>query len=246
MAAQILAPAPGSCLVLADAEHFTGELLDHARTQTPFDLLTPMPRQPGLTKRFAQLPPESFQRCWAGLAMAKAPYTPGHSQAGPYPMIVQRHGEDPRQWHYNGFLCTADRPQVDLLTRDFPKRWHIEEFFNIHQDLGWHRAGTQNLHIRYGRMTMALLAQAALTQLRRKLGSAQQSWNAPQLASKLLRGLDGDIRVHGDTIVVTYYNAGPLKACREHFEHLPTRLAQENVNPQVPWLYNYRLDFRFK
>src|SRR5438132_12592865 len=35
------------------------------------------------------------------------------------------------------------------LSRDYPKRWHIEEFFNANQALGWKRAGTQNLHIRY-------------------------------------------------------------------------------------------------
>ena len=37
----------------------------------------------------------------------------------------------------------------------------MEEFFNAHQALGWDRAGTCNLNIRYGQMTMALVAQAA-------------------------------------------------------------------------------------
>ena len=246
LSAAILGPAARGALVLADMEHFTAELFDHVKGHTPFDLLTPMPRQPGLSQRIAALPPEAFQRCWAGLAMANVPYTPAHSHAGPYSMIVQRFGEDPRRWRFNSFLCTSDRPEVDLLTRDFPQRWHIEEFFNIHQALGWRVAGTQNLHIRHGRMTMALMAQAALHQLRQKLGPTLGTWNAQEFATKVLQGLDGDVRVEGDRIVVTYYNAKEILPYREQFEHLPARLAQEKVNPRIPWLYDYRLDFRFR
>ena len=29
-------------------------------------------------------------------------------------------------------------------------------------------------------------------------------------------------------------------------ETLPKKLAAENVNPEIPWLYNYKLDFRFR
>jgi len=246
MAEQILGPAADGSLVMADSEHFTADLLDHVATGTPFDLLTPMPCQAGIVRRIRALDDELFRRCWAGLAMAKVPYAPVHSQGGPYQMIVQRFGEDPRHFEYNSFLCTSDRPEVDLLTREYPQRWHIEEFFNIHQGLGWQRAGTQNLHIRYGRMTMALLAQAALTQLRKKLGAEEGSWNAEQFASKVLRGLDGDVRLQGDRVVVTFYDAGNVKPCREQFEHLPERLAREGVDPRVPWLYNYPLDFRFR
>lgn len=246
MAAEILGPAAKGGLVLADNEHFTAELFDDVRRRGLFDLLTPMPAQPGILRRCRSLPDSAFTRCWAGLAMAKVGYSPVHSQSGPYQMIVQRFGEDPRHYHYNSFLCSSQRPEVDLLTRDFPRRWHIEEFFNAAQSLGWQRAGTQNLHIRYGRMTMALIAQAALSQLRKRLGPVAGSWNAEQFASKLLRGLDGDVRVAGDRIVVTYYNAQMLHGCRDQFEHLPRRLASEAVDPRVPWLYNYRLDFRFK
>jgi hypothetical protein len=28
--------------------------------------------------------------------------------------------------------------------------------------------------------------------------------------------------------------------------NLPEKLKYEGINPQVPWLYNYKLDFRFK
>ncbi len=58
--------------------------------------------------------------------------------------------------------------EVDALTLQYRKRWHIEEFFNVYQKMGWKRAGTQNLHIRYGQMTLAPIAQACYTARRRR------------------------------------------------------------------------------
>jgi hypothetical protein len=115
-----------------------------------------------------------------------------------------------------------------------------------YQALGWKRAGTQNLEIRYGQMTMALLAQAAICQLRQKLGSPFADWDAAHLAESLFRGIEGDIRVHRETIVVTYYNALHADQLRPHYEDLPSRLESEGVDPRIPWLYNFKLDFRFK
>jgi len=33
---------------------------------------------------------------------------------------------------------------------------------------------------------------------------------------------------------------------RKYYTGLPDKLEQEGVDPRVPWLYNYKLDFRFK
>jgi hypothetical protein len=105
---------------------------------------------------------------------------------------------------------------VEALTRDYPKRWHVEEFFNKDQAPGWDRAGTQNVNIRYGHMTMALLAQAVRHQWRRRLGEPLSTWDAKHLAKDLLQSLEGDVRVSGDTIVVTYSNAPKAEIFREH------------------------------
>ncbi len=129
---------------------------------------------------------------------------------------------------------------------DYPKRWRVEEFFHTHQALGWNRAGTLNLHIRYGQMTMALLAQAALHQLRRRLEGPFSTWDAAHFAKSLLVGLEGDVRVRDDTIVVTFYNAPDANSLRTHYEHLPERLKQEHISPNIPWLYGFKLDFRFR
>jgi len=246
MAAEILGPQAQDALVVADTEHFASELLDHVSEQTPFDLLVPVPQQKHADRRARAIPPEAFRRHWAGWATTQVPYTPVKSHGGPYCLMVQRFGEHPEDWRFNSFLCTAERQEVQSLSCDYPDRWHIEEFFNIHQDLGWKRAGTQNLHIRYGQMTMALLAQGVLAQLRQRLPETLQGWNAKQFADRVLRGLDGDVRVRGQTIVVTFYGATELVRCRDAFENLPRKLAAEGVDPRIPWLYDYQLDFRFK
>jgi hypothetical protein len=103
-----------------------------------------------------------------------------------------------------------------------------------------------NLNIRYGQMTLALIAQAVIHQLRTRLGEPFCSWDATHLAKDLFFGMDGDVRVSGDTIIVTYYDAQNVRLLRDHYEQLPHKLLAENVNPEIPWLYNYRLDFRFR
>jgi hypothetical protein len=246
LAAHILDTKPGQTLVLADAEHFTVELLDKVKTQTNFDLLVPMPDQPSMRARLRELPSETFQPRWAGYATAKLAYTPKNSQAGPFYQYIQREGERPEEHHFKAFLSTTDRDEVESLTEDFPKRWHVEEFFNAHQALGWNRAGTCNLNIRYGQMTMALVAQAAIDQLRKRLASPTASWDAKHLAKAYFTGLEGDVRVEGNTILVTYYNAADAKKLREHYENLPAKLRAEGIDPRVPWLYGFEVDFRFR
>ena len=246
LAASILGPTPRKPLVLADTEHHTVELVDEVLDRGQFDLMVPMPAQSYYRKQLRQLPPQAFRHRWAGIATARAPFRFQHGRRRPLWQIVQRTGERQDDFRYKGFLCTADRDEVDLLSTDYPRRWHIEEFFNLEQDLGWKKAGTPNLHIRYGQMTMALLAQAALHMLRTRLAPPFDSWTAACLASRLLRGLDGDLRVHRNRILVTYYNAPEARTMRRHYENLPRILRKEGVDSRVPWLYNFELDFRFK
>lgn len=246
LAASILGPRPAPTLVLADAEHFTTELIEQVHRRTGLDLLVPLIIRKPLLQRLRALPAELFTRHWAGYATARIPYQLTRGLAGPLPLFVQRFGETPADWRYNAFLCTAERDEVEALTRDYPKRWHVEEFFNKDQALGWDRAGTQNINIRYGQMTMSLLAQAVLQQLRGRLGEPFVSWDAKHLAKEVLQGLEGDVRVTADTIIVTYYNAPHADSLRRQYEGLPNRLREENLNPAIPWLYNYQLDFRFR
>lgn len=54
------------------------------------------------------------------------------------------------------------------------------------------------------------------------------------------------MRVSEQTIIVTYYKAPQVEELRAHYEALPQKLRAENVNPAIPWLYGYQLDFRFR
>jgi len=246
MAADILVPLPTHPLVAADAEHFTAELFDHVRAETSFDLIVPLPHRQCDQRRWRQIPSEEFERHWAGYATAVVPFMPHDSRNGPYFELVQRLGERSEECEFRSFLSTTDRNHVAALTGEYPKRWHIEEFFNFDQSMGWRRAGTMNVNVRYGQMTMALLAQTVTHQFRRRLGDPFDAWDAQHLASAIFRGLEGDIRVRGETIVVTYYNAPNVERLRDQYEDLPTKLAAEGVDPRIPWLYDFQLDFRFK
>jgi hypothetical protein len=246
LAAAILGEQSVVTLVLADAEHFSLELLQQVQQRKQFDLVVPMILQPSYLRRLRELPQETFTRRWAGYATWRTVYTSRKPKGCTFPLLVQRFGEAKDDCKFNAFLCTAERDELEVLTEDYPKRWHVEEFFNQEQSLGWERAGTQNLNIRYGHMSMALLAQAVLRRLRQQLGESVAHWDAKHLAKDVLQGLEGDVRVTEDTIVVTYYNAPNADSLRCHYEGLPKKLQAENLNPAIPWLYNYKLDFRFR
>ena len=206
-----------------------------------------MKNEAWLVKQLQAIPPEQFTRRWAGFATLKQPYQMAKREAGNLFRFAQRTGESPDECRFGAFLSTTDRDEVDALTLDYPKRWHVEEFFNAHQALGWNRAGTLNLNIRYGQMTMALLAQAALHQLRRRLGRTLLRLGCrPSGQVAAWPASKGDVRVNDDTIVVTYYNAPNVEQLRQHYEGLPDRLQNEHIDPHIPWLYGLKLDFRFR
>lgn len=232
---------------MADCEHYSRELAEHIQNQTLFDLLVPMPNQKARQAVCAKVPASQFTPRWAGFATAKAPFRwSGGEPPNPLYEVMQRSGEKPDEYFFQSFLATADRPELEDLCVHYPQRWQVEEFFKSNQALGWQRAGTLNLNIRYGHMTMALIAQASIHQLRQRIGNPHSSWDASHLARDLFIGLDGDVRVEGDTIIVTYYNAPNVEQLRQHYEDLPAKLEQDGVNPKIPWLYNFKLDFRFK
>jgi hypothetical protein len=229
-------------LVLADEEHYTGALFDQVRT-LPFDLLVPMKTTRAHLARWRALPEEAFRRQWAGYAVARQPYRFGQHEVTE---LVQRSGERPEAYEFKGFLNLRGGGADDRLSTEYPQRWHVEEFFKFNQALGWQRAGTLNLNVRYGQMTLALVAQAVIHQFRQRLGAPYQSWEAVHLAQAVFSGLEGDVRVQDDTILVTYYNAPNADRLRQHYEGLPDKLAAEGVDPRVPWLYDFKLDFRFR
>lgn len=244
LANEILGVEDGQTLVVADAEHFSMELLDHVSAHTPFELLVPMRDTKRFQHQVESMPGRAFTRHWVGYATAKQQYSPRRSQGGTYWQFIQRQGE--RDFTYKGFVSTTDSDAAQALSQQFPKRWHVEEFLNRDQALGWQRAGTQNLHIRYGQMTMALIAQTLINELRRRLGEPYQQWDARHLANDLFSGLDGDVRVRDETILVTFYNLPEVERFRQHYEDLPGRLEAEGIDPRIPWLYNFKLDFRFR
>lgn len=121
----------------------------------------------------------------------------------------------------------------------------MEEFFRFENDMGLNRASTLNLNVRYGKLALAMIAQAATYQLREKLKEDYRKWEARHLSNEVLAWADGDIRVKGDTILITFYGH-PDHFNPQDYINLPAKLMTEGINPKIPWLYDYKLDFKFK
>jgi len=229
-------------LILADKEHFTQELMAHTQDQGQFELLVPVIT----TKKIQDIERSlDFTSQWAGYAIAETTFQFNDSKVK-YRLIVQREGEVESQYDYKSFITISEKPTVTLLSEMYAKRWSIEDFFNFDGPMGFDRASTFNLNIRYGKMTLALFAQAATYQLRQKLPEPYNRWNAVHLADAILNKFDGDIRVKNDTIIVTCYNVPKELKLHEHYQNLSKKLAAEGVDPKIPWLFDFKLDFRFK
>jgi len=82
--------------------------------------------------------------------------------------------------------------------------------------------------------------------MRQRIGPPIAEWDAEHMARDLFLGLDGDIREKNDTVIVTYYNAPNPELMKSHYENLSDELTSEGIRPTIPWLYDFKLDFRFK
>jgi len=229
-------------LILADKEHFTKNLIRDIKHKDQFELLVPALSTARIKKIERSL---SYKRQWAGYAIAETLFNFIGSKEE-YRLIVQREGEMESQYKYKSFLTLSDKPTVTLLSEIYGERWSIEEFFNFDGAMGFDRASTFNLNIRYGKMSLALLSQAATYQFRQKLPKPYNRWDAPHLANAIFSNTDGDIRVKNDTIIITCYNVPKELNLQNHYENLPKKLEAEGVDSRVPWLYNFKVDFRFK
>lgn len=228
-------------LILADKEHFTEKLISGLKKQGKFSLLIPVITTERIKKIEHTL---EYKSLWAGYSVAETTFS-FTTSTEEYRLITQREGELATQYRYKSFIALSNSP-IDELFINYDNRWSIEEFFNFEGAMGFDRASTFNLNIRYGKMSLALLAQTASYQLRQKLPKPYSRWDSTHLAEAVFNNIDGDICVKGDTIIITCYNVPDGLKLKEHYQNLPEKLESEGVNLQIPWLYNFKLDFRFK
>jgi len=227
-------------LLVADTEHESRILIDYINESDEYDILMPAARRKGIMQIIKKL---DYQRHWAGYSTAERSHKYKKSQYG-FRLIGQRCGEI--KYSYKPFIATGDQLSLELLSEKYPQRWKIEEFFNFEGKMGWDRASTMNLNIRYGKMSLALIAQAVTYELKKKLSAPYKQWTAEHLANSIFKSIDADLRVQDDTIIVTMYNVPETSGLKKHYENLPEKLKAEKINPKIPWLYNFKLDFRFK
>ncbi|MBU4446180.1 transposase [bacterium] len=231
-------------LLLADTEHESCGLIDHIIESDRYDILMPAARNEAVINTIKNL---EYKRHWAGYATAETQYRHKESKHE-FKLIGQRSGEKEEEYSYKPFISTGNhwKNKLELITENYPERWTIEEFFNFEGAMGWDRAATMNLNIRYGKLSLALIAQAANYQLKKKLPEPYRKWTAKHLADSILRGIDGDLRVKDDTIIATLYNVPESLNLKQSYEDLPNKLEREGINPKIPWLFDFKLDFRFK
>jgi len=192
-----------------------------------------------------RLPDLEYQTLWAGVSVAESTFS-FQGDSNKYRLISQKESVGNENDRLTPFITTSKMDAESLIMYKFPERWSIEEFFNFEGDMAWNRASTFNLNIRYGRQTMALLAHAATRRLRNNLPENYKKYNAQSLANKVLANMEGDIRVKDDKIIVTYYKDHEPLLLKDKYQNISQTLENEGVSPKIPWLFDFKLEFRFK
>ena len=100
-----------------------------------FDLLCALPAYPQCVQRWSQIPATEFVEHRPGYFTTAQPYQFKEQSQTLYYQYVQRSGLRAEDCHYQSFLATAKLAQVPALTKDYPQRWHVEEFFKFNQAL---------------------------------------------------------------------------------------------------------------
>lgn len=237
-------PACNNSLILSDAEHYTEELINLFAIDKSLDILMPAPRNSRIVKYFDKL---DYKEYWPGYNIGTSPFRFGNDKSIPEQLlIVQRQGFNESEFKYKAFISTRKENVVEMITTEFPTRWTIEEYFKYEGSLGWNKALTQNLNIRYSKMSLCLISQYIINQLRLKLPSDYRKFEVKHLSDEIFHKFNGDIRVKNEKIIVTLYGVPEKLGLRKYYENLPQILESENINPKVPWLFDYTVDFRFR
>tara|TARA_Y100000310_G_C20159791_1_gene568608 strand:+ start:283 stop:546 length:264 start_codon:yes stop_codon:yes gene_type:complete len=72
-----------------------------------------------------------------------------------------------------------------------------------------------------------------------RIGAPVAGWNSQHFASSVLRGLEGDVRVKRNTIIVTYYNAPNSTLLKKTLRAVAAKTGQGrrfNNNPLAVWV----------
>ena len=231
-----------SAMLLADTEHFTLELLSAIKGHPRFDILLPAPNTARIQSMLPQL---DYREHWPGYAIGSGNFKFAESDQT-FHLIAQRTGLKKEDLLFKPFISTFPENDFTQINQQYPKRWTIEEFFNFDGPMRWDRASTLNLNIQYAKQTAALIAQAACFELKSLLPQPFSQWTALHTAETCFLGLDGNLKVVGDTIKITFYNVPKELNLHQYFSNLPAKLRQQGINPNVPWLYGFKIDFVFR
>lgn len=239
---------PEGGLIIADTEHSTVQIIEKITEEESLECFIPSPRNTKVKSNYNKIEYEESNGLWTGYSIGSTGYKLNYMEEQ-IRLVVQRTQEIGNKYRYKPFYSTEETTgevYKKLATKVFRKRWTIEEFYNFESSLGWNRASTLNLNIRYGKMTMGLIAQAAIYRFRQKLPGQYRDWTAEHLANEIFLSTEGRIKVKDDKIILTIYNFPDEFGIKHYYEGLPEKLESQGINPKIPWLMDYKLDFRFK
>ncbi len=112
-------------LILADKEHFTQDIAGYFHRHPGLDVLMPAPNTKKISAVIRTL---DYLPLWPGYSVAESLFRFDGSDL-PCRLLAERETGGRNGDVYRAFITTSTMDAKDLLTRRYPQRWSIEEFF---------------------------------------------------------------------------------------------------------------------
>jgi len=147
--------------------------------------------------------------------------------------------------HYFGYFTNDYKKNKLSVISDYSKRWGIEFWFNEGDFIGLNSLPSIELNTVTTALALKMAAYYAVNNFRANLGNAFAAYNIESIFEKFFNK-QALIILKKDVIEVTMFGHPYSDILNSIYQDLSNKLLKKNINPNIPWLNNYKLQINFK
>ena len=229
----------GSYMLVADKEWYCGQLIQELHEQYGISVLVPVKKSNSRMTEFSAIPMSEYKK--SDFGNIAAVYTTMKGFNGPLKMFVK----DQPDGSVFALITPEQTAGPGEAFPNYTKRWRIENFFSENTFLGINHLPSLNLNAIQALLSLKLVAYHVMDNFRNDLGVDYATKTPETIYNEFVNGVQGRIELKKGAIVVHVYNFKHERAVASIMNNLNDKLLKANVDPNIPWLGNRRLEFRF-
>lgn len=230
-----------SFLCVCDKEWFIGKLLDQLDQIHGVQVLLPLKRTAKRLQEMEAIPFEKFKYRYENQPIAKL-VTDIDGFTGKMNLFVKRNDDDT----FFALITNKKYLQPPESMEIFRKRWNIENFFNENTFLGLDRLPSLELNAIQTALTLKMVSYHIVDNFRINLPDHFSKMKPESIYENFIQNVQGKVQIKKDKLQVDIYGFKHQAVVAPLFRNLEQKLINKEVDPRIPWLNNYALNFSFK